>query len=73
MSESTIPIDWAALSDDELISKAHREIWLSGFAGGPCGYHAFVNALAAFDEAEARGKPHLYRLAWERAERGAQQ
>lgn len=69
MSEAA-PIDWPALSDDELVTVAHREIWLSGFCKGGQSLDAFKNSLAAFDEAERRGKPDLYTRAWNRAERG---
>jgi hypothetical protein len=61
------PIDWQAMSDDEFLEKAEQQIWLSAFASNNPKAPAHKEADAAYDEAERRGKPHLYRRAWKRA------
>jgi hypothetical protein len=60
-------IDWAALSDDELVRRAETQIWLSAFASNNPRAPAHHEADAAHDEAERRGKPYLYQRAWNKA------
>ena len=59
-------IDWQSLSDDEFVTQAERQIWLSAFANNNPRAPAHAEADAAYDEAKRRGKSWLYQRAWNR-------
>ena len=60
-------IDWQSLNDDEFVTKADEQIWLSAFASNNPRAPAHAEADAAYSEAKRRGKPWLYQRAWNRA------
>lgn len=60
-------INWDALTDDDFVSKAEQQIWLSAFASNNHRAPAHKEADAAYDEAKQREKPWLYQRAWNKA------
>ena len=63
------PINWASKTDDELVSEAETQIWLSAFANNNPRAPAHREANRASEEARMRGKPWLYQRAWNAAYR----
>lgn len=61
------PIKWRATSDEEFLSAAEMQIWLSAFASNNPRAPAHAEADAAYAEAARRGKPWLYQRAWNKA------
>jgi len=63
------PIDWAAKNDDQFVKDAEMQIWLSAYASNNLRAPAHKEADAAYDDAKRRGKPWLYKRAWNAAYR----
>jgi hypothetical protein len=60
--------DTLAASDEaQFLQIAEEYIWLSAYADSNPRSDYHWKADACYDEAERRGKPELYRKAWERA------
>ena len=57
----------AAADDTEYFRIAEERIWLSAYASNNPRSDYHWQADACYDEAERRGKPELYRKAWEKA------
>jgi len=64
-------INWESLSDEDFISKAEQQIWLSAFASNNPRAPAHKESDAAYDEAKRRDKLWLYQRAWNKAYRSA--
>ena len=60
-------IDWPSLSDEDFVSKAEMQIWLSAFANNNPHAPAHKEADNAYDEAKRREKPWLYQRAYNAA------
>lgn len=60
-------IDWQNLTDDEFITKAEIQIWLSAFANNNPRAPAHEEADKAYVEAQRREKPWLYTKAYNSA------
>ncbi len=65
------PIKWAELDENGYLEKAEMQIWLSAFAADNPRAPAHKETDAAYDDARRRGKPWLYKRAWNRAYRSA--
>ena len=61
----------AGMDDAAFLKDAELHIWLSAYANNNprSDYHWMADAC--YDEAKRRGKPELYRQAWEKAARFA--
>lgn len=57
----------AELGDAEFTERAEQLIWLSAYADNNPRSKYHWQADACYDEAVRRGKPELYKTAWERA------
>lgn len=57
----------AALPDEGFVRRAKDCIWLSAFANNNPKSDFHWQADACYSEASRRGKPDLYKQAWERA------
>lgn len=57
----------AAMNDEDFVRRAKDSIWLSAYANNNPRSDYHWHAVACYDEAQRRGKPQLYKLAWERA------
>lgn len=57
----------AVMSDDTFFNVTERKIWLSAFANNNPRSDYHWQADACYDEAARRGKPDLYKQAWEKA------
>lgn len=60
-------INWSELDDAAFVDRAKSQIWLSAFANNNPRAPAHLEADAAYDEAERRRKPWLYKRAWNKA------
>jgi len=60
-----------AMDDSAFLKDAELYIWLSAYANNNprSDYHWMADAC--YDEAQRRGKPELYKQAWEKAARSA--
>jgi hypothetical protein len=61
----------AALSDEGFFDVAEKKIWLSAYANNNPRSDYHWQADACYDEATRRGKPEIYKSAWEKASRAA--
>lgn len=57
----------ASLHDEDFLERAQKSIWLSAYANNNPRSDYHWQADACYDEAQRRGKPELYKQAWERA------
>jgi hypothetical protein len=57
----------AAMCDDDFVRRAKDCIWLSAFANNNPSSDFHWKADACYSEAARRGKPELYKRAWEKA------
>lgn len=57
----------AAADDAGFLAIAEERIWLSAYASNNPRSDYHWQADACYDEAQRRGKPELYRQAWEKA------
>jgi hypothetical protein len=57
----------AAMDDAAFLEETKNRIWLSAYANNSPRSDYHWQADACYDEAQARGKPDIYRKAWERA------
>lgn len=65
------PIEWSTKSDEQFVTDAEMQIWLSAFASNNPRAPSHREADAAFSEARRREKPWLYQRAWNAAYRSA--
>lgn len=65
----THSINWPSLDDDAFVKEAKTQIWFSAFANNNPRAPAHKEVDAAYDEAVKRGKPWLYKKAWNKAYR----
>lgn len=61
----------AALSDSAFVEAAEKKIWLSAYANNNPRSDYHWQADACYDEAQRRGKPELYKKAYDQAVRSA--
>jgi hypothetical protein len=59
------------MTDEEFVSRAETQIWLSAFANNNPRAPAHKETDRAYDEAKRRGKLWLYKKAWNQAYRSA--
>lgn len=59
--------EWAMLTDEEFVKAAETQIWFSAFAANNPRAPAHKETDKAYDEACRRGKPWLYKRAWNSA------
>lgn len=57
----------AAMSDADLVAAAEKKIWLSAYANNNPRSDYHWQADAFYTEAAARGKPELYKRAYDQA------
>lgn len=61
----------AALDDKEFVKEAQQRIWLSAYANNNPRSDYHWQADACWDEAQRRGKPELYKAAYDAVVRSA--
>lgn len=61
--------DWQEMNDEDFLKKAEEQIWFSAFASNNPHAPAHEETDKAYDEAKRRGKPWLYKRAWNNAYR----
>lgn len=61
----------ATLDETEFVKQAEQKIWLSAYANNNPRSDYHWHADACYDEAKRRGKPELYKAAYQRAVRSA--
>lgn len=57
----------AKMTDDQFLDEANQSIWLSAYANNNPRSDYHWHADACYDEAQRRGKPELYSIAFKRA------
>lgn len=62
----------ATMPDADFTKEAEKRIWLSAYANNNPRSDYHWQADACFDEAQRRGRPELYLLAYEKAVQSAQ-
>lgn len=61
----------AGLDDKEFVAEAEHRIWLSAYANNNARSDYHWQADACWDEAQRRGKPELYKTAYDAVVRSA--
>ncbi|QHJ81430.1 MAG: hypothetical protein [Bacteriophage sp.] len=64
-------INWAELTDKELVEKGETQIWLSSFASNNPKAPAHKEVDELWRYTTDNGKKHLYQRAWNRAYKSA--